>query len=94
MLGNAHDTIRERRDYRQECANLAYIVERADQKIGKINQLIYHNLVKNGKIEGIGEKLKASRVGFYRHQKKLKSLRSELREIKMSLSMSVGTLTL
>lgn len=50
--------------------------------------------LKKGKAESIKDKPKASRAALLRHQKKIQSLKSELREVKLSLLVSVGTLTL
>lgn len=94
MLSNAYEAIRGRTETSKECGNLAHIVRRADQKMKELKRLIYQNLVQNGKSEGILDKPKASRIGFIRHQRKIQSLKSELREIKLSLLATVGTLTL
>ncbi|KAL9613335.1 MAG: hypothetical protein Q9167_002096 [Letrouitia subvulpina] len=94
VLSNAYEAIRSRTETSKECSNLAHIVRRADQKMKELKRLIYQNLVQNGKSEGILDKPKASRIGFIRHQRKIHSLKSDLREIKLSLLAIVGTLTL
>ncbi|KAL9040139.1 MAG: hypothetical protein Q9214_004603, partial [Letrouitia sp. 1 TL-2023] len=94
VLSNAYEAIRGRTETSKECGNLAHIVRRADQKMKELKRLIYQNLVQNGKSEGNLDKPKASRIGFIRHQRKIQSLKSELREIKLSLLATVGTLTL
>ena len=77
----------------EDCVSLGKVVEHANQKVRELNRLIYRDLVKKkGYIED--DKPKASKVAFLRHHGKIKSLKEELREIKLSLLISLGTVTL
>ena len=94
MVSNVHEAVSRRTKTLQECGNLAQVVQRIDENIGKLNRLIYHDLIKHGKAKVSNDQLKASRCAFFWHQRKIKLLRSELREAKLSLLVSVGALTL
>ena len=94
VLSNVYEAISKRTESSQECENLAHVVKRAEEKIEELNDLIEHSLIKNGKDGSIDEKPRASRTAFLRYQRKINSLKSELREVKLSLVVSVGTLTL
>ena len=78
----------------QECGSLAHIVQRASRSIAELNRLIHHELARNGAAPRPDSKPKVSHASFLRHYGKLKSLKGELREIKLSLLVAVGTLTL
>ena len=94
VLSNTHEAIGGRVETEQECGNLALIVERANQKIAELDHLIQHSLIKNGSAHDLEVKPKASRTAFLRHQAKVRSLKIELRDIKLSLLVALGTLTL
>lgn len=98
VLHNVRDAVQERVKTSQECGNLAYVVHRASVKMSELNRLIYGNLVKTG---GTGcnslaeeDTVKASRRAFLRHSGKIKALKDDLQELKMSLLVAMGTLTL
>ena len=93
VLNKAKETVQSRDVASQDCASLGKIVERAGQKVRELNRLIYHNLVKKGKFTE-DDKPKASHVAFLRHHGKIKSLKEEIREVKLSLLIAIGTLTL
>ncbi|KAI4184709.1 MAG: hypothetical protein L6R41_004570, partial [Letrouitia leprolyta] len=97
VLHNVRDAVQERVKTSQECGNLAYVVHRASVKMSELNRLIYGNLVKTG---GTGcnslaeeDTVKASRRAFLRHSGKIKALKDDLQELKMSLLVAMGTLT-
>lgn len=94
VLSNAHEAVQGRIETSQDCGSLTHIVERASGKIAELNHLICHDLVKNGEAHSLDCKPKASRTGFLRHNRKISSLKVELREIKLNLLVAVGTLIL
>ena len=94
VLKTASEVVDSRIETSQDCGSLARIVQRASQSIAELNQLIYHELVRKGAAQNPDNKLKASHTGFLRRHGKLKSLKDDLREIKLSLLIAVGTLTL
>ncbi|KAL8947627.1 MAG: hypothetical protein Q9222_006114 [Ikaeria aurantiellina] len=96
VLHNIRDAIQGRAHSSQECGNLSYIVQRANQKLSELNRLIYGSLLKSS--NGCNslnddDTIKASRRAFLRHNGKIKSLKEEIQEIKMSLLVAMGTLT-
>ncbi|KAL8826404.1 MAG: hypothetical protein Q9170_007415 [Blastenia crenularia] len=96
VLHNVRDAIQGRVGT-HECGNLAYIVQRASQKMSELNRLIYGNLVKTPSTGcnslGDDDTIKASRRAFLRHSGKIRSLKDEIQELKMSLLVAMGTLT-
>ena len=98
VLHNVRDAVQGRANGSQECGNLAYIVQRATQKMSELNRLIYGNLVKTPSTGcnslGDDDTVRASRRAFLRHSGKIKSLKDDLQEVKMSLLVAMGTLTL
>lgn len=93
VLSKARETIKNRSVAAQDCASLGKIVEHANQKVRELNRLIYRDLVKKRScLED--DKPKASPIAFLRHHGKIKGLKEELREIKLSLLIALGTLTL
>ncbi|KAI4174725.1 MAG: hypothetical protein LQ343_002096 [Gyalolechia ehrenbergii] len=98
VLHNVRDAVQVRAKTTQECGNLAHIVHRASVKMSELNRLIYGNLVKTG---GTGcnsladeDTVKASRRAFLRHSGKIRALKDDLQELKLSLLVAMGTLTL
>lgn len=94
VLKTASEVVESRIETSQDCGRLAHIVERATQSIAELNQVIHHELVRKGVAQNSDNKLKASHAGFLRRHGKLKSLTVELRDIKFSLLVAVGMLTL
>ena len=94
MLNNAREAVQGRTDTSQDCGCVVHVVERAGQTIAELNELIYRHLVRNGAAHSLGSKPKASRPAFLWHNAKIRSLKAELREIKLNLLVAVGTLTL
>ena len=94
VLKTASEVIESRTEKAQECGNLAHIVQRASRSIAELNRLIHHELARDGVAPRPGSEPKLSRAGFLRYHGKLKSLKGELVEIKLSLLVAVGTLTL
>lgn len=94
VLKTASEVVESRNETSQDCGGLARIVQRASQSIAELNHLIHHELVRKGTAQNPDSVLKASHMGFLRRQGKLRSLKEELREIKLSLLIAVGTLTL
>lgn len=94
VLKTASEIIESRTEKAQECGNLAHIVQRASRSIAELNRLIHHELARGGVAPRPGSEPKVSRTSFLRHHGKLKSLKGELVEIKLSLLVAVGTLTL
>lgn len=94
VLKTASEVVESRIKTSQDCGSLARIVQRAGQSISELNELIHHELIQNGAAQDPNNKPKASRTGFLRHRGKLRSLKVELQEIKLSLLIAVGTLTL
>ena len=90
----ASEVIESRTGKAQECGNLAHIVQRASRSIAELNRLIHHELARDGVAPRLGSEPKVSRASFLRHHGKLKSLKGGLVEIKLSLLVVVGTLTL
>ncbi|MCJ1236859.1 hypothetical protein MMC14_004841 [Varicellaria rhodocarpa] len=85
--------INEVSDMQVSCGNLNQIVNRASQKITELNNLIYHDLVKNGTAQSYDITPKVSRKAFLRHTGKIKSLKIDLREVKLNLLFAVAMLT-
>ena len=94
VLSTAREAVQERVETSQDCGNLAQILERASQKITELNHLICYDLVKNGADHPPSSKPKASHTAFLRHHGKIRSLKVDLREVKLSLLIAVGALTL
>ena len=94
VLNTTREVIESRTEKAQECGNLARIVQRANRSIAELNRLIHHELARDGVAPRPGSEPKVSRTRFLRHHGKLKSLKDELVEIKDSLRVAVGTLTL
>ncbi|KAL9017831.1 MAG: hypothetical protein Q9185_004846 [Variospora sp. 1 TL-2023] len=98
VLHNVRDAVQGRAKTSQECGNVAYIVQRASQKMSELNRLIYGNLVKTPSSGchslGDDDTIKASRTKFLRHSGKIRSLKDDIQELKMSLLIAMGTLTL
>ncbi|KAL8912723.1 MAG: hypothetical protein Q9172_007453 [Xanthocarpia lactea] len=96
VLHNVRDAVEERARTAQECGNLGLIVQRATLKLSELNQLIYGNLLKtkaacnNPKDD---DTIKASRRAFLRHSGKIKSLKEDIRDIKMSMMIAMGATT-
>ncbi|KAL9593600.1 MAG: hypothetical protein Q9219_007474 [cf. Caloplaca sp. 3 TL-2023] len=97
VLHNVRDVVQGRAQASQECGNLGYIVHRASQKLSELNRLIYGNLVKTPSAGcnslGDDDTIKASRRAFLRHSGKIKLLKDEIQEVKLSLLVAIGTLT-
>ena len=94
VLKTASEVVESRVETLQDCGSLARIVQRASGSIAELSHLINHELVQKGAAQNHDNKPKASHKGFLRHHGKLRSLRAELQEIKLSLLIAVGTLTL
>ena len=94
VLKTASEIVESRTETAQECASLAHIFQRASRSIAELNRLIHHELAQNGVARKPDSKPKVSHTSFLRHHGKLKSLKGELLEIKLSLLVAVGTLTL
>lgn len=94
VLRTASEVVESRIKKSQDCGSLGHIVQRAGQSISELNELIQHELIQNGAAQAPDSKPKASRTGFLRHRGKLRSLKVELQDIKLSLLIAVGTLTL
>ncbi|KAL9011866.1 MAG: hypothetical protein Q9173_003326 [Seirophora scorigena] len=92
VLHNIRDAVEGRAETSQECGNVAYIVQRASLKMSELNRLIYGNLVKTPQL-GM-QQPGASRTKFLRHGGKIRSLKDDIQELKMSLLVAMGTLTL
>ncbi|KAL6716981.1 hypothetical protein ACLMJK_004895 [Lecanora helva] len=92
VLSKARETVQERSVVSQDCTSLGKIVERANQKVRELNRLIYRDLVKKG-CHFEDDKPKASHVAFFRHHGKIKALKEEIREVKLSLLIAIGALT-
>ncbi|KAL8956008.1 MAG: hypothetical protein Q9183_006451, partial [Haloplaca sp. 2 TL-2023] len=92
VLHNVRDAVQDRAKSSQECGNLSFIVQRASSKLSELNRLIFGNLLKT---DGLGDDdtIRASRTAFLRHSGKLKSLKEDIQEIKMSMLIAIGTLT-
>ncbi|KAL8697163.1 MAG: hypothetical protein Q9201_007272 [Fulgogasparrea decipioides] len=91
VLHNVRDAVTERVKTSQECGNISFIVQRATQKLSELNRLIYGNLLKTVEDD---DTIKASRRAFLRHNGKIRSLKEDIHEIKISLLIAMGTLTL
>ncbi|KAI4090669.1 MAG: hypothetical protein LQ344_004572 [Seirophora lacunosa] len=65
--------------------------------MSELNRLIYGNLVKapSSGCNSLGDEdtIKASRTKFLRHGGKIRSLKDDIQELKMSLLVAMGTLT-
>ena len=94
MLSNTREAVQERIENSQDCGSLGHIVERADQTIAKLNHLIHHRLARNGTAHTPDSKPKASRAAFLWYNGKIRSLKVDLQEIKLSLLVAIGSLTL
>ncbi len=94
VLKTAGEVVESRIETSQDCGSLARILQRASLSIAELNQLINHELVRKGAAQNPDGKPKASHTGFLRRHGKLRSLKDELREIKLGLLIAVGTLTL
>ena len=94
VLKTASEIVESRIETSQDCGNLAQIVQRADKSVAELNRLIHQELARKGASQHPDNRPKASHKGFLRHHGKLRSLRAELRDIKLSLLVAVGTLTL
>ncbi|KAL8766550.1 MAG: hypothetical protein Q9209_006693 [Squamulea sp. 1 TL-2023] len=96
VLYNVRDAVQERAKTSQECGNLGFIVQRATLKLSELNRLIYGNLLKtntgNNSIND-DDIIKASRRAFLRHSGKIKSLKEEIQDIKMSMMIAMGAMT-
>ncbi|KAL8868130.1 MAG: hypothetical protein Q9174_005196 [Haloplaca sp. 1 TL-2023] len=92
VLHNVRDAVQDRAESSQECGNLSFIVQRASSKLSELNRLIFGNLLKT---DGLGDDdtIKASQTAFLRHSGKLKALKEDIQEIKMSMMIAMGTLT-
>ncbi|KAL8687366.1 MAG: hypothetical protein Q9218_006442 [Villophora microphyllina] len=95
VLHNVRDAVQERTKTSQQCGNLSFIVQRASQKLSELNRLIYGNLLKTGGCNSLDDDdtIKASRLAFLRRSGKIKSLKDDIQGIKMSLLISMSTLT-
>ncbi len=97
VLHNVRDALQDRDKTSQECGNLGFIVQRATLKLSELNRLIYGNLLKtnNGRDPfDDDDTIKASRRAFLRHGGKVKSLKGEIRDIKTSMLVAMGAMTL
>ncbi len=94
VLKTASEIVESRTETAQECGSLAHIVQRASRSIAELNRLIHHEIAQNKVAQKPGSKPKVSHASFLRHHGKLNSLKGELLEIKLSLLIAVGTLTL
>ncbi|KAI4125496.1 MAG: hypothetical protein LQ338_004198 [Usnochroma carphineum] len=98
VLHNVRDVVQSRAETSQKCGNLAFIVQRASEKMSDLNRLIYGNLVKTSSTGcsslGDDDTIKASRTAFLRYSGKIRSLKDDIQEIKLSLLVAMGTLTL
>lgn len=94
VLETATEVVQSRIETSQDCGNLAQIVQRASKSITELNHLIRHDLAREGKVERLQNKQKASHKGFLRHHRKVKSLKFEIQAIKLSLLIAMGSLTL
>lgn len=97
VLHNVRDAVQERAKTSQECGNLGFVVQRATLKLSELNRLIYGNLLKtNNGCDALDDDdlIKASRRAFLRYSGKIKSLQAEIRDIKMSLMIAMGAMTL
>ena len=93
VLSNAQQVIYGHLQTAQSCGNLNQIVDRASKKIAELNDLIYHDLVKKGTAQGGGITLKVSRKAFLRHAGKIRSLKLDVRDVKLNLLFAVAMLT-
>ncbi len=97
VLHNVRDAVQERARTAQECGSLGLIIKRATLKLSELNQLIDGTLLKtktacnNPKDD---DNIKASRRAFLRHSGKIKSLKEDIRDIKMSMMIAMGATTL
>ncbi|KAI4252837.1 MAG: hypothetical protein L6R42_007813, partial [Xanthoria sp. 1 TBL-2021] len=97
VLHNVRDAVQKRTKTSQECGNLGFIVQRATLKLSELNRLIYGNLLKtNNGCDPFDDDdtIKASRRAFLRYGGNIKSLVGELRDIKMSMMIAMGAMTL
>ena len=94
VLYHTQQAIQCRNDTSQDCGSLSHIVKRAGQAVGELNYLIEHHLVSSGHSHGLDEKPQASRAAFLRHGRKIRDLKLEIQEVKLSLLVAVGTLVL
>lgn len=66
--------------------------------MSELNRLVYGNLVKTPSMgcnsPGDEDTIKASRTAFLRHSGKIRALKDDLQELKISLLIAMGTLTL
>lgn len=82
-----------RKETVQDCGSLARIVHRAGQAVSELNTLIEHQLIKGDAVDSDG-KPRPSRTAFFRYGAKIRTLKAELQDVKLSLLIAVGTLTL
>ena len=97
VLQNVRDAVQERAKTSQESGNLGFVVQRATLKLSELNRLICGNLFKTNKgCDALDNDavIKASRRAFLRYSGKIKSLQAEIRDIKMSLMIAMGAMTL
>ncbi|KAL8777677.1 MAG: hypothetical protein Q9213_007751 [Squamulea squamosa] len=97
VLHNVRDAVQERATTSQKCGNLGFIVQRATLKLSELNRLIYGNLLKTNTGNNSfndDDTIKASRRAFLRHSGKIKSLKEEIQDIKMSMMIAMGAMTL
>ncbi len=94
VLSYTREAVQRRIENSQDCGSLGHIVERAGQTIAELNHLIYHRLAKNGTAHTPDSKPKASRAAFLWYNVKIRSLKVDLQEIKLSFLVAIRTLTL
>ena len=93
VLSNTRQLVDDHLQTSQSCGNLNQIVNRASEKITELNNLIYHDLIKNRTGQSYDMAPKVSRKAFLRHNGKIKSLKIDLREVKLNLLFTVAMLT-
>lgn len=94
VLKAASQVVQSRTEASQDCGRLAHIVQRAGQSVAELNELIHRELMRKGAAQTLESKPKASHTAFLKRHGKLRSLKIELQEVKLTLLIAVGTLTL